>query len=209
MPCHGCLAESYDCVTALKKIPRSQFVLPRGASWDNLVSLPGHCDLFSGSRGAAKALAAKTGRWVLCNDIRNSVREDLLNRDIQLEVERLLSLEAFLSLTAGPVCASFSRAVCPAVRTKAEPLGIVGMSPSMQEKVRQGNLFASWLASLLRQVMQQQLVFWVENPASSFLWQHPDFVALLHEFGLQYFLTVTTADGVPLGASGLVSWEGF
>eukprot|EP00438_Fugacium_kawagutii_P001255 Skav223451 [mRNA] locus=scaffold350:925896:940241:- [translate_table: standard] len=186
-----------DCIEALKQIPRSQFVLPKGVSLETALQFPGHCDLFSGSRGAARALAAKTGRWVLCYDIKNSPREDLLSSAIQQEVEHLLCLEAFLSVTAGPVCASFSRAVCPAVRTKAEPLGIAGMTPSMQEKVRQGNLFAAWLATLLQKVIKQQLVFWVENPGSSFLWQHPDFVALQLQHGLQFFLTDYCRWGTP------------
>ena len=49
----------------LASLPRSQFVLPTGKTFAEVADLPGHLDLFSGSRGFARALANTTGRWVL------------------------------------------------------------------------------------------------------------------------------------------------
>ena len=173
----------------LLKIPRGQFVLPLGTTLDDISHLPGHLDLFSGSRGAARALANRTGRWVLCYDLKHSPREDLLDQKVQAEIGELILADVFLSLTAGPVCASFSRAVWPVVRTSQEPLGVKHMTDAMREKVRQGNSFASWLAQIARLALQRKMVLWIENPATSFLWWHPEIVLLKKDFDLDYFLT--------------------
>ena len=41
----------------LQKIPADQLVFPKVADKETLLELPGHLDLFSGSRSAARALA--------------------------------------------------------------------------------------------------------------------------------------------------------
>ena len=107
----------------MQSFPAAQFVFPRGANREKLLQLPGHLDLFSGSRTAAAALARESGRWVLTFDIQHSQQEDLLCRDTQLLLEQMIDSGCFLSLTAGPVCASFSRAVRPPVRDRLHPTG--------------------------------------------------------------------------------------
>lgn len=159
--------------TLLDRIPESQFCLPRGKTLKDIKQYAGHLDLFSGSRGAARALANQTGQWVLCYDIKHSHREDLANKDIQGEIEALLQAQAFLSIGAGPVCSSFSRAVRPPVRSRMHPAGLPNLRESMKERVRLGNIFAAWLASLIIVAHEAGLCWWVENPRSSFLWWLP------------------------------------
>lgn len=48
--------------------------------------MKGHLDLFSGARGAAKALAAASGSWVLTFDINHSSAENLLDRRLQVKL---------------------------------------------------------------------------------------------------------------------------
>lgn len=123
----------------LSTIPRSQFVLPTGKSWKDVGQLPGHLDLFSGAKGFARSLANTTGRWVLTFDICHDPSENLLDEKVQNLLSQLVAANAFISVSAGPVCSSFSRAVRPAVRSSTEPRGFSNLSASMTTKVREGN----------------------------------------------------------------------
>ena len=182
---------------ALAVIPTSQFVLPSGFTWEEVGNLQGHLDLFSGSRGAARAVANKTGRWVLCYDLKHAARENLLDESIRTEVEAVLLAGCFTTLTAGPVCASFSRAVCPAVRSKEFPLGLADLTDNMRAKVAEGNSFATWVARLLTLALDRAMVVWVENPAGSFFWQHPKIAEVMKQFSLDFFTTDFCRWGTP------------
>lgn len=70
-------------VELLRSVPASQFVIPLGRRLDELLSMPGHLDLFSGCRIAAQKLADRSGRWVLCYDLKHSPAEDLLDAGVQ------------------------------------------------------------------------------------------------------------------------------
>lgn len=186
-----------DVVAKLKEFPSAQFVLPPGATLEDVIHLPGHLDLFSGSRVAARAQAKTSGRWVLTFDLKHSPEEDLLNPSLQRRLEDLCRLGAFLSLGAGPVCASFSRAVRPAVRSKSCPEGLPDLSYNMTEKVAIGNAMSTWLCSLLRICLDRQMAFWIENPALSFLWSQPCWVQLISERKLGAFVTDYCRWGTP------------
>ena len=179
----------------LQEIPCNQFVLPRGRSFDQVITKPGHLDLFSGSRIAAQELANRTGHWVLTYDILHSPSEDLLDPAVQSTIEKMLVAGCFLSLTAGPVCASFSRAVRPMVRSAQFPEGLTGISSNMETKVKLGNAMAAWLAELVKKVLQLHLPFWIENPAGSFLWLQPSWVDLVRQ--VQSFTTDYCRWGTP------------
>ncbi|OLP94891.1 hypothetical protein AK812_SmicGene23020 [Symbiodinium microadriaticum] len=56
-----------------------------------LDSAPGWLDLFSGSRGFAKSLAASAPCWVLCLDISHGEDEDLLSENLQNLLLKLVS----------------------------------------------------------------------------------------------------------------------
>lgn len=166
----------------LAAIPASQFVVPKGRKLEDVINFAGHLDLFSGSRGAAKALADRSGRWVLTYDLKHDAREDLLEPMIQKEIWALLESDAFFSIGAGPVCASFSRAVRPPVRSREHPAGLADISANMEEKVSVGNAMSRWLALLIRRALGKKLVVWVENPWLSFLWWQDEWVELANDF---------------------------
>ena len=182
----------------LERLPRSQFVLPnKSADLDALLQKPGHLDLFSGSRGAARALARRTGRWVLTFDIAHSPTENLLDADVRKQIEELM--RAFLSLSAGPVCASFSRAVRPPVQSKLWPTGFPDARETltMQMKIADGNSFAAWTAELLELALLLDLVVWIENPAGSFFWDQPPWKELIDSGKLSFFVTDFCPWGTP------------
>ena len=181
----------------LSAFPASQFVLPRGKSLAECLTKAGHLDLFSGSRGAARALARRTGRFALTFDIAHSAAEDLLDGTVQQQIEKLVEEGAFLTLTGGPVCASFSRAVRPAVRTAAEPHGLENISPAMKEKVLQGNKFSAWVSKLSRRAVELAMVVWIENPAGSFLWLQDEWQKLMSDGLLSIFKTDYCVWGTP------------
>ena len=165
----------------LTALLRSQFVVPRGLKLDDILAKPGHLDLFSGCRVAAQELANRSGRWVLTYDIEHSHLEDLLSPQVQSYVERMLHHKCFLSVTAGPVCASFSRAVRPAVRSSLHPEGLSDISESMKSKIAIGNSMSQWVAKVVNICLQLQLPFWVENPAGSFLWQQREWADIIRK----------------------------
>lgn len=178
-----------SAVEFLKTIPTSQFVVPRSKKLDDLLWQPGHLDLFSGSRRAARALAEKSGTWVLTFDLMHSWKEDLLQPEVQNLLTKAVGLKVFLLLTAGPVCSSFSRAVRPAVRSSQCPYGLQNLSANMKRKVADGNAFSLFLASLVEQALKLNMVVWVENPSTSYLWKLDEWQRLAGRDDTGFFLT--------------------
>ena len=181
----------------VSSLPIGQFVFPRGSNREKLLQLPGHLDLFSGSRTAAAALARQSGRWVLTFDIQHSASEDLLDPQTQTLIEQLLREGAVLSLTAGPVCASFSRAVRPPVRDKFYPAGRPDISDNMVTKVEIGNRMSRWLAETVRLAHRLGLIWWVENPAGSFLWLQQEWLDMVNDLDLKFTKTDYCRWGTP------------
>ena len=188
---------SSSCQQLLGSLPSAQFVVPAGKKLEELLKWQGHLDLFSGKRGAAKALAEATGQWVLTFDIAHHASENLLDQKVQDLLHKLVSFSAFLSVGAGPVCASFSRAVRPPVRTKDCPTGLDGISENMQEKVTVGNAMSRWLAGFIHLVHSFGICWWVENPAGSYLWWQPEWVDLVRSLSLKFFTTHYCRWGTP------------
>ena len=157
--------EAYD---TLLSFPARQFVFS-GEKPD--LTKPGCLDLFSGRCGVAKQLVKFKAPWVLTFDWKRSAEEDLLNPEVRKKVELLITSGAVLALGAAPICASFSVAVTPPVRSARYPRGIPGLRKSMREKVSQGNRHNDWLADLLELCERQNLLWWVENPDLSWWWR--------------------------------------
>ena len=158
----------------LKRIPESQFVLH--GSFTSLQSAlawgRGWLDLFSGSRGLAKALVAVgAAPWALCWDIRHGQAENLLDPEVRIQIEELLATLAFLGLSGGPVCASFSTAICPPWRTKEYPEGVPWATDSQKEKMKMGNSFCNWTSSLFRKARALDILALIENPQNSHFWR--------------------------------------
>ena len=144
----------------LGSFDRAQFLTAKGPPD---LRLPGALDLFSGKAGVARAMVGYGAPWVLTFEVErcpSEVREKLL---------KLLASGAFESVGAAFVCASFSRAVRPAVRT-ANPRGICRMSPAMFRKVSIGNSQNEFVRELRDCCIKFQVKYWIEKPDTSFFW---------------------------------------
>ena len=162
---------------ALAGLPRAHFVLPRGTSGRWSPTTQGVLDLFSGSKRFAQRLVLQGAPWVLTYDLLDDRDgQDLMSKDVQDEVARLVSLQCFWAGGAGPVCSSFSVAVQPPVRTPLFPEGLPPdqLTPAMAHKVAHGNALADWTASLILS-SSPGMRWWVENPDGSWMWRRPLF----------------------------------
>ena len=134
------------------------------------LTLPGALDLFSGAFGVAKEMAKTHCPWVLTFELKRPETEDLLSKELQDKLFLLLELGAFESVGMAPVCASFSRAVTPPVRSAEKPRGLPGLTFNMRVKVGQGNCFADFMERLWKYCKAHYKAFWLENPDLSFIW---------------------------------------
>lgn len=157
----------------LKKFDKSQFLWSSNFSsleeaWE---AGPGVLDLFSGSRGFAKAIVQVAPTWVLTFDVAHSDREDLTNKPLQDCLVRLILLGTFAAMGAGPVCASFSTAVTPPVRSCEYPAGVPWCSSKQQAKNDMGNDFLAFILRCVKACLTAGTVFFVENPDGSWMWR--------------------------------------
>ena len=136
-----------------------------------MLDRPGGLDLFSGRCGVAREMVRQGAPWVLTFDWNRSSAEDLLNPDLRDKLVTLLKLQAFKTFGAAPICSSFSVAVTPAVRSTQYPRGLPGMRATMRQKVREGNSHSDWLIELVELCDAMGVIWWVENPDSSFWWR--------------------------------------
>ena len=164
----------------LLNMPPGRFVISSAfADFDSaLRSAPGWLDLFSGSRGFAKALVAAAPCWVLCLDVAHSEDEDLLREDLQALLLRLIAAKAFAGVSAGPVCSSFSSAITPAWRTREYPQGRPDLRQDQRDKVLVGNKLLEFCLEVVRAAARGGLTFWIENPQGSWFWKQPAWTAL-------------------------------
>ena len=168
---------AYDsnCVEELLRFPESQFLWnSKFASLkEALASGPGILDLYSGSRGVARAVIRQGGNWVLCFDLKHSPSEDLSSVPLQEQLLGMLRRGFFLAMGAGPVCASFSTAITPPCRTKEYPQGTPWCSILQQVKNKVGNEQLDFVLRAVRVCLacSPQVFFWVENPDSSWIWR--------------------------------------
>ena len=168
---------SADAVAALQEFPGMRFLAPGGRRLSSFrPRRAGVLDLFSGKAGVARQVSRRFRLWVLTFDFTHGDDQNLLDEKLQDKLRLLVKLRAFLGLGAAPECASFSRAVHPAVRSRAQPLGLDGLTERMARKVEVGNLLASFLLSLLTLAISLGLSYWLENPDGSFLWLLPDWL---------------------------------
>jgi len=158
-----------EVMSAFEFFGKEQFFFRSDQSWPP--SQPGYLDLYSGQKGFAKAAVACGAPWVLTIDICDGPQCDLLSHRVR---QALLESGCIVHLSAAPICASFSRAITPAVRSKAEPKGIQPMRPTMARKILDGNSHSRFLAALIPRCLQLHIFFWVENPDASYLWSQPE-----------------------------------
>eukprot|EP00435_Cladocopium_sp_Y103_P061170 s1087_g22.t2 len=157
-----------EAIELLRSFPASQFFF--SSDFKDFDS-PGSIDLFSGRYGVAKQLIRAGSPWVLTFEWNHSAAENLLDPSVRTKIVRLIELGAILSLSAAPICCSFSVAVTPPVRSKKYPRGIPGLRSSMRQKVREGNSHSDFLADLVVICEAAGVGFTVENPDTSWFWR--------------------------------------
>ncbi|CAE7900312.1 unnamed protein product, partial [Symbiodinium microadriaticum] len=153
-----------------------------------LSSAPGWLDLFSGSRGFAKALAAAAPCWILCLDTCHAEDEDLLRPDLQDLLLEMLAGKVFAGVSAGPVCSSFSAAITPAWRSREYPQGRPCLRQDQRDKVLLGNKMLEFSLKVVRAAWKGRAVFWIENPQGSWFWRQPAWRELASEGCWEDFL---------------------
>ena len=152
----------------LKAFPVSQFVF-KGDSPD--LTVPGGLDLFSGCGGVARSMADNGAPWVLTFDWCRSTKEDLLNEELRDKLRLLLRLGAFATLGMAPICASFSSAVTPPVRSNRYLRGLPNLSFNMKRKVSEGNSHSDFCIELIGIAKLVGVAYFLENPDGSWLWK--------------------------------------
>ena len=169
---------SSEAIALLGIFPADQFFAPGGkrASAGFSPKRKGFLDLYSGKCGIPRRLSKKFFVWVLTFDYEHSPLEDLLDAELQRKLLTLINLGAFIGLGAGLECCSFSRAVTPAVRTREFPEGLLNISDNMRKKIAVGNRHAAFVLAAVKACITMAMVYYVENPDSSFLWLQPDWV---------------------------------
>ena len=157
----------------------------------------GWLDLFSGSRGLAKALARAAPCWILCYDLLHGEDEDLLSLTVQDEICEMFEAVAFRGFSAGPVCSSFSQAITPSWRSLEYPEGKPDLLPDQAGKVRQGNAMLKFILELIRICLRSELVYLVENPLNSWMWKQPGWGDVMSDWRRTDFLVDFCVFGAP------------
>ena len=132
---------------------------------------PGALDLFTGRGGVARILLEFDCPFVVTFEWQRSATEDLLLDENRKKILQLVRLRAVLVVGSALICASFSRAITPAVRTLRYLRGVPWMSAVMKVKVTAGNSHSDFAAVLIDTCIEFDVRYWLENPDSSFLWQ--------------------------------------
>ena len=120
---------SEEAAAALKAFPTSQFFF--GIKEERAFLFKGALDLYSGSFGVARQLVANGAPWVLTFEWKRSASEDLLDPDLQRIILDMIRLGCFLAICMAPICASFSMAVTPPIRTRRYPRGRPGLTTAL------------------------------------------------------------------------------
>ena len=109
--------------------------------------------------------------WVLCIDLAHQTEMDLMSSELRGRLDDLIDHGSFLTVGGGPPCSSLSVAVTPPVRTKHFPAGRPDLPLPARQRVRAGNVLASWMAAVYQRCVELAIAVWVENPDSSWLWR--------------------------------------
>ena len=94
-----------------------------------------------------------------------------MNPQLQSDLRKLLGSGAFLAMACSPVCASFSTAITPPWRTCEYPAGRPDLTELQNVKIRLGQQQLEFTLALVRICIEVKVIFWVENPDSSWFWR--------------------------------------
>ena len=119
---------------------------------------------------------------MLCFEWKRSASENLLSEEVRSKIFQLIRSQAVAAWGAAPICSSFSVAVTPPVRSPRYPRGLPNLSPGMRQKVRDGNSHNDFLSDLIdaSEREREPVLFWQENPDTSWWWRQRRFSAFRH-----------------------------
>lgn len=184
--CHSFFGD--DILQILASFGKENFLFSAGKQWPP--SEPGFLDLYSGKKGFARAAVKLGAPWVLTVDILDGAQADLLSSEVRKKIWILLKAKVFIHLSAAPICSSFSTAIIPPVRSRAEPR-------SMREKILEGNSHSKFVAALIAFCIMNSIAYWAENPDSSFMWKQPEWLRLPRKMHLKFFRVDFCRHGTP------------
>ena len=188
-----------EAVDILSAFSEKQVLWPRGSGRTFL--RPGAIDMFSGVGGVARRLLDLGCPFVISFEWKRSAEENLLWRSNRDKILRLIHLKSVLVVGSAMICQSFSIAVTPCVRSARFPRGVPWMSEAMREKVKYGNLHSDFAADVIEACEEEESIFWLENPDTSFVWQQKRFRKFRCPNSRNVF-EPTTAGSALLGESG-------
>ena len=166
----GSAKHKFLCAEALDIL--AKFDMKQFFGIDSLEAIegPGALDLYSGNYGVCREMVRLGAPWILSFEIKRSSSENLLDPSIQKDLLRLVELKVFSTVGMAPVCASFSRAITPEVRSRRWPCGCPWVKGDMLRKLQEGNSHASFCDRMILMCDHTGTYYWAENPDTSFLW---------------------------------------
>lgn len=113
-----------------------------------------YCWLF---RNPGRKPPAILGSFVLTFEWKRSSSENLLSDHNRSRILRLVQLKAVEVVGLAVICASFSMAIMPPVRSPRFPQGVPWASPVMKQKILEGNSHASFAVTLIETAEEHSL----------------------------------------------------
>ena len=179
----------------LVSFPSELFLMSEGTIWPP--ASKGFLDVYSGKKGFARKAIQLGAAWVLTTDIEDGADCDLLKKSLQDKLHRMLVGGVFIHFSAAPVCASFSRAITPAVRSHQHPKGVPWASEVMKEKLKEGNIHLRFVCLMIGTCIVLGVHYWFENPDSSHMWYQKEVRDLPKNACDKFFRTDFCAYGTP------------
>ena len=158
-----------EAVAILASFNENQVWWPKNSSKKFLA--PGALDLFTGRGGVARALLRFGAPFVVTFEWKRSASEDLLQQSNRTRIIRLIELRAILVVGLAVICASFSMAITPPVRSPRFPRGVPWASRAMRQKIADGNSHSDFAVVVIECVEEHNGWYWLENPDSSYIWK--------------------------------------
>eukprot|EP00434_Breviolum_minutum_P020702 symbB.v1.2.018256.t1/scaffold1449.1/size118046/7 len=160
------------------KAPQPALSVPRALRFQVFL------EIFSGSGRLGRAVMKHCSLPVLLWDITYGTDYDLCVRKNQWKILEWIRCGAIAAGHLGTPCNSFSRARDqpggpPPLRSDSKPLGLEGLRPGDEAKVRIGNVLMRFSVRIMLLALMLGLPFTLENPRRSPLWICPPMLALL------------------------------
>ena len=161
-----------------------------------------YIEIFSGCGRLASAVSLITGWSVLVWDILLGENYDLRLPSNRHKLGEWVRCGMVFGFHLGTPCESFTRARDvppgpPPLRSDACPLGLPGLQPGDQLKVKTGNLWMRFTAWMLGLALQFGIWATLENPQQSRLWLCPPIASILRRKWVYKYVTHYCFWGMP------------